>query len=363
VSVGHRQIPMASPYIGPEEALAVTRVLESGMLASGPEVAAFETEFSRVVGDRSCTAVNSGTAALHLGLLAAGIGHGDDVIVPSFTFAATANAVVLAGADPVFVDIDPDTFCISAEAIAAAITPKTAGVMPVHLYGQMADMSAICDVGSRHSLAVFEDAAQAHLASRDGKAAGSVGVFGAFSFYPTKNMTSAEGGMVSSDDVLADKVRLLRNQGMRERYSNEVVGFNARLSDLHAAIGRVQLGRLADWTRKRQANADFFDRNLDGVVTPTVANGATHVYHQYTIRIVDADRDGFARELRKRGIDTGVYYPTPTHALQSFGKAVDLPQTSLACQQVLSLPVHPKLSEPDLDRIVTAVNDLAKAGA
>jgi dTDP-4-amino-4,6-dideoxygalactose transaminase len=362
LSSAQPQIPAAAPYFGPEERAAVDRVIASGMVAQGPEVAAFETEFAAVAG-AECVAVNSGTSALHLGLLAAGIGPGDEVIVPSFTFAATGNSVALAGATPVFADIDPRTFCLDPAAVRAAIGPKTAGIMPVHLYGHPAAMDELGRLATAHGLAVFEDAAQAHAASQHGKPVGSFGTFAAFSFYPTKNMTSGEGGMVSTGDAdLARKVRLLRNQGMERRYENELVGFNARMTDVHAAIGRVQLGRLSDWTARRRDNARVLDSGLDGVVTPPVAPGAVHVYHQYTIR-VGSERDAFVRELGERGIGTGVYYPIPTHRLPSFGLALELPETERAATEVISLPVHPQLTPDDLDRIVEAVNAVAKAGA
>lgn len=357
-------IPAAKPLIGDEEREAVDRVLRSGMIAGGPEVAAFEEEFSAHVDGRECVAVNSGTSALHMGLIAAGVGPGDEVIVPSFTFAATGNSVALAGATPVFVDIDPDTFCIDPTAVEAAITDRTVGIMPVHLYGHPANMPAILELATQRGLKVFEDAAQAHDASLNGTKVGAFGEFGAFSFYPTKNMTSAEGGMVSvAGSEFARMVRLLRNQGMERRYENEVIGFNTRMTDVHAAIGRVQLEKLPEWTKKRQANAAYFDSNLEGVITPVVAPGAVHVYHQYTIKVVDHDRDEFVEQLAQRGVGSGVYYPTPTHELPSFKLALDLPVTDEIKQQVISLPVYPSLSEDELETIVKAVNEVAKAGS
>jgi len=357
-------ISPARPIIGEQERSAVDRVLRSGMVSQGPEVAAFESEFSAVVAGRVCVAVNSGTSALHLALLAAGIRSGDEVIVPSFTFAATANAVALAGATPVFADIEAQHFCLDPAAVQGAVTPRTRAIMPVHLYGHPAAMDLIGQIAQRHNLLVFEDAAQAHGASLHGTPAGAWGATGAFSFYPTKNMTSGEGGMVTTAcEHLARQVRLLRNQGMEERYRNEVVGFNARMTDVHAAIGRVQLTRLAGWTRQRQANAAFFDAHLEGVVTPPVAAGAVHVYHQYTIRVVGHDRDAFAAELRAHGVGSGVYYPVPCHRLASYGLRVDLPATEAAARECLSLPVHPSLRRAELERIVEAVNTVAKAGA
>src|SRR5680860_1141057 len=291
-------IPPARPLIGDEEREAVDRVLRSGVIAQGPEVAAFEREFAeQMVSGRTCVAVNSGTSGLHLGLLAAGVGPGDEVIVPSFTFAATANSVALTGATPVFADIEPDHFGLDPKDVARKITPRTVGIMPVHLYGHPADVAGLGDLATAHGLGLFEDAAQAHGAAIDGRKVGTFGTFAMFSLYPTKNMTSGEGGMVScATDDIARMMRLLRNQGMERRYENEVIGFNARMTDLHAAIGRVQLTKVGAWTRTRQDNARFLDQNLRGVVVPPVAAAATHVYHQYTIRVT-SDRDGFAKAL------------------------------------------------------------------
>ncbi len=358
-------IPAAKPLIGDEEREAVDRVLRSGMIAQGPEVGAFEREFGeQLVGGRTCVAVSSGTAGLHLGLLASGIGPGDEVIVPSFTFAATANSVALTGATPVFADIDPQTFCLDPASVEAAVTERTAGIMPVHLYGHPADMTALGAIAQEHGVQLFEDAAQAHGASWNGAPVGSFGSFGMFSLYPTKNMTSGEGGMVAcATPEIVRTVQLLRNQGMEKRYENEIVGFNVRMTDVHAAIGRVQLGKLPGWTKQRQDNAAFLSANIRGVTVPHVAEGATHVYHQYTIR-VPQDRDGFAGALAsEHGVGSGVYYPIPNHQLPSFGLDLELPETSRACAEVLSLPVHPSLSQGDLERIVAAVDAVAGAGA
>ena len=358
-------IPAAKPQMGDDERAAVDRVMRSGMIAQGPEVAAFEVEFGdTLVGGRTCVAVSSGTAGLHLGLLAAGVGPGDEVIVPSFTFAATANSVALTGATPVFADIDPATYCLDADSVAQALTSRTVGIMPVHLYGHPADMTALGELAAKHGVQIFEDAAQAHGANWRGVPVGAFGSFAMFSLYPTKNMTSGEGGMVScATPEIVRKVRLLRNQGMEKRYENEVVGFNARMTDLHAAIGRVQLERLAARTAQRRSNAAFLSAHLEGVGIPTVAEGAGHVWHQYTIRIAE-NRDGFAAALASDySVGSGVYYPIPNHELPSFGLKVDLPATARACAEVLSLPVHPALTTEDLERIVVGVNAIAKAGA
>ncbi|QSB24054.1 DegT/DnrJ/EryC1/StrS family aminotransferase [Curtobacterium sp. 24E2] len=357
-------IPAAKPLIGTDERRAVDAVLAGGGLAQGPEVAAFEREFGDVLVEGApVAAVNSGTAALHLALVALGIGPGDEVIVPSFTFAATANAVRLVGAEPVFVDIDPATFCIAPEAVRAAIRPATRAIMPVHLYGHPADMTALGELARAHGLLLVEDAAQAHGARWAGRRVGSDSDAAAFSLYPTKNMTAGEGGMVSTRSPDTDRVvRLLRNQGMEQRYENEIVGFNARMSDIHAAIGRVQLRKVLTWTAQRQANAAYFTRELRGVTTPTTDPCAEHVFHQYVVR-VPTDRDGFAAALRSEfGVGSGVYYPIPVHRLPSFGQAVDLPETDRAAAEVLALPVYPTLTLAQLDRIVEAVNTLAGAG-
>ncbi|RKQ83794.1 dTDP-4-amino-4,6-dideoxygalactose transaminase [Mycolicibacterium mucogenicum 261Sha1.1M5] len=365
-------IPAARPLIGSEERLAVDAVLRSGSLAQGPEVAAFEAEFSsHFVLGRPTVAVNSGTSGQHLGLLAAGVGPGDEVIVPSFTFAAVANSVALAGATPVFADIEPDHFTLDPARVREAITERTKGIMPVHLYGHPFQVDALERLAREHGLAIFEDAAQAHGASWLDRPVGTIGEFAMFSLYPTKNMTAIEGGMVvCRADETARRVRLLRNQGMETQYANEVVGFNARMSDVHAAVGRAQLRKVDGWTRIRQRNAAFLDRELalvPGVTPPRVAPEATHVYHQYAIRVAAGERDRIrAALLEEHGVATGVYYPIPNHRLPSlapYAPAVDLPESDRAAAEVLSLPVHPSLSEHDLHRIVAGVVAVAAAGS
>jgi dTDP-4-amino-4,6-dideoxygalactose transaminase len=334
------------------------------MLAQGPEVAAFENEYSTVVAGRHCVAVNSGTSALHMSLLALGIGPGDEVIVPSFTFAATANSVALTGATPVFVDIEPIFFCMDPAAVEAAISPRTKAIMPVHLYGHPANMTRIQEIATKHGLLISEDAAQAHSATWNGQPVGALGDIASFSFYPTKNMTAGEGGMVTTaNDGIARTVRLLRNQGMEKRYENEIIGFNTRMTDIHAAIGRVQLHKLPGWTAARQSNAKFLSDNIQGVITPAVAPEATHSYHQYTIRIEGINRDAFADQLTAKGVGNGVYYPIPVHRLASFGLSLDLPSTESVARQCLSLPVHPSLTPADLEKIVESVNAVAAAGS
>jgi dTDP-4-amino-4,6-dideoxygalactose transaminase len=364
-------IPAARPVIGEAEIEAAVRVLRSGRVVQGPEVAAFEEEFSELAAGRHCVAVNSGTSALQLTLLALGIGPGDEVVVPSFSFAASANAVRLVGAQPVFADIEAGSFCVDPAAVEAAITPRTAAIMPVHLYGHPAAMDRLMPIAARHGLAVVEDAAQAHSASLNGTPVGAFGSAGCFSFYPTKNMHTLEGGMVTTaDGEVARTLRLLRNQGMEQRYANEIVGANMRMTDVAAAIGRVQLTQLAGWTEQRRAHAAFLDANLAHVGLPPVAEGARHVYHQSTVRVAEGDRDAFRAALDQRGVGSGVYYPTPIHRLRPYwepdqkqGRTWDLPETERAAAEVLSLPVHPSLSPRDLDRIAEAVNTAAVSTA
>lgn len=350
-------VPIARPMIGAEERSAVDAVLARGALVQGAEVAAFEAEFSALVGGRPCVAVNSGTSALHVALAAIGIGRGDEVVVPSFTFAATANAVRLVGATPVFADIERASFCLDPAAVEAAITARTAAIMPVHLYGHPAAMRTLTGIASRHGLAVVEDAAQAHAAALDGRAVGTWGSAAAFSFYPTKNMTTGEGGMVVLDDAAAARTaRLLRNQGMERTYENEIVGYNLRLTDMAAAIGRVQLRRLPEFTTTRQANAARYDAVLagvDGIAAPPVATGAQHVYHQYTVRC--ADRARLQKHLDERGIESRVYYPVPVHRLPVYDAQLDLPETARAAAEVLSVPIGPHLGEEDVERVEEAL--------
>ena len=363
-------IPAAKPVIDEIDIEAAVRVLRSGMVVQGPEVKAFEEEFAPVANAAHCVAVNSGTSALHLALLALGIGPGDEVIVPSFTFAATANAVRLVGADPVFADIQRDSFNIDPAAVEAAISPRTAAIMPVHLYGLPADLPALTSIAAQHGLAIVEDAAQAHGAAIDGRPVGAWGSAGCFSFYPTKNMHSLEGGMISTDDAeLARQLRLLRNQGMEQRYANEIVGTNTRLTDVAAAIGRTQLARLDGWTEQRRANAQVLDQGLaeiSGVGVPPVADGLRHVYHQYTIRVAE-NRDAVSAKLGELGIGNAVYYPTPVHRLRPFlldgapDPRWELPETERAATEALSLPVHPQLSAADLQRIVDGVAEAVDA--
>ncbi len=354
-------INIAKPLIGEEEKQAVLEVLSSGVLAQGPRVKAFEEAFAEMSGVKHAIATTSGTTALHTALLAHGIGPGDEVITSPFTFIASANSILYVGAKPVFVDIDPSTFNINPALIEDAVTPKTRAIMPVHLFGLCCDMDAIMEIASKHGLIVIEDACQSHGATYKGKKAGAFGT-GTFSLYPTKNITSAEGGMITTDDdVLAENCRVIRQHGMRRRYYHDELGFNFRMTDVHAAIGLAQLRKLEMFNQKRRKNAQYLSSHLKGVATPVVPDGYEHVFHQYTIRVGDGKRDGLITHLQEKGIGCGVYYPVPIHQqtfyVKDLGYNQTLPEAERAAQEVLSLPVHPDLSESDLEAIVTAVNE------
>lgn len=357
-------IPLSKPQIDWRQIRAVRRVLKSGQLVQGPEVEAFETEVASLIGVAHCVAVNAGTSALHLGMLACGIGRGDEVIVPSFSFAATANAVELTGASVVFGDITLEDFNLDHRHVETLITPRTRAVLAVHLYGHPVNIEQLEAVCKRHQILLIEDAAQALGARENGRHAGAMGKFAALSFYATKNISSGEGGMITTNDAnLARYARLLRNQGQEIKYRNEIIGFNNRLSDIHAAIGRQQLKHLHQWDAKRQRNARYLSEHLVGVNTPRVRNGSHHAFHQYTIRVPGGQRDSMISHLGSQGVQSGVYYPTPIHCLPSFrerkplpGSGVNLPVTIQAASEVLSLPVHPQLTIGHLRTIVAAVN-------
>ena len=361
-----KTIPVASPQMGDEEKAAVMSVLDSGQLAQGPVTAAFEREYAAWCGVKHAIAVNSGTAALHLMLMAHGIDEGDEVITSSFTFIASANAALFVGARPVFVDIEDETYCLDPDKVEAAITPRTRALMPVDLYGHPAQMDAMRDIADRHGILLLEDAAQAHGAAIGDRRAGGFGVTASFSFYPTKNMTTAEGGMVTTpDDDVAAKVNILRQHGAAQRYHHDVLGFNFRMTDIAAAIGRAQLAKLDRFNDVRRRHASVLDEGLTGtpgIILPRERRGYRHVYHQYTIR-VEGDRDLFQRRLKELGIGTAVHYEVPVHhqpLYRSLGYAdVSLPVTEAAADHVLSLPVHPALSDDDLDRIIVSVRKVA----
>lgn len=357
------KIPISRPLLGKEEERAVLEVLRSGKLAQGEKVEEFEEKFADYCGTKYAVATDNGTSALITALSAAGIGPGDEVITTPFTFIATANAIVFTGAKPVFVDIEEETFNINPELIEAAVTKKTKAILPVHLYGLMADMPAISEIAKRYKLIVIEDAAQAHGANINGKKAGAWGLAGTFSFYPTKNMTTGEGGMITTNDEnLAKKARVFRNQGMEKRYYHDMVGYNFRMTNIAAAIGIEQLKKLEKFTKARIKNAEYLTKKLrtmnPELITPYVPEGYRHVFHQYTIRVQSSeygvDRDGLIEKLDKAGIGYGIYYPVPVHKQKPFRRysKESYPEAEKASEKVISLPIHPGLSKAELDTIV-----------
>lgn len=356
-------IPIARPIIGPEEQTAVISVLRSGQLSQGKRVQEFEEAFANWCGRRHAVAVSSGTAALHIALLAHGFGPGDEIITTPFSFIASANCILYVGAKPRFADIERDYYTLDPTLAAKQITPATRAIIAVHLFGQPCDLTALADLAAEHNLVLIEDACQAHGATYAGHMVGSFGT-ACYSFYPTKNMTAGEGGMITTDDPdLAERMRMLREHGMRVRYVHEMLGYNLRMTDLQAAIGLVQLRKLPAWNRARQAYAELLSENLNalpGISVPKIRPGATHVFHQYTIRA--RRRDWMAQQLAMRGIGTGIYYPIPIHqqeVYQAYMPFAEMPEAEQASREVLSLPVHPSLSSDELIEIVQIVRELA----
>ena len=364
-------IPISRPVIGNEEIEAVAAVLRSGQVAQGDEVRVFEEAFAAAVGARYAIAVNSGTAALHLALLAHGVGMDDEVVTTPFSFAATANSVLFAGARPVFADIEEDTFNIAPQDLAGRITPRTRAILPVHLYGQPCEMKEITELAEKHGIAVIQDACQAHGAGYEGQPLGSLST-ACFSFYATKNMSTGEGGMMTTNDPdVAQRARAIRNHGQNGRYLHEVLGFNYRMTDIAAAMGRCQLAHLDERNTRRMENADTLSAGLSGIaglMPPVVRPNVKHVFHQYTARVTDGfplSRDELREQLRDAGIATEVYYPLPLHRqplYRSLGYRDGLPNAEKAAEEVLSLPVHPSLTTGELAHIVGAVSVFGAGG-
>ena len=361
-------IPINAPQIGKEEINAVIKVLESGILThglgAGPMVTKFEKEYAEFVNAKHAIAVNTGTAALHLALAAADIQAGDEVILPSFTFVATAEAVVIAGAKPVFVDINPETYNISPEKIEEAIAEKTKAIMPVDLYGLPANMKPIKEIAEKHGLLIIEDAAQAHGANYKGKPPGAFADVACWSFYASKNMTTGEGGMITTnDDELGEKIRFMRSHGEKEKYKSLMLGHNYHMPEFQAAIGCVQLKKLPKFLAKRRENAKKITEILkkaEKLKLPTEPEGYQHSWYLYTVRVKDAqekERDEILEKLRHKGIDAQVYYRYPIHLMPyytKFGK-YRLPETEKAASQVFSLPVHPGVTKEQVDYISETV--------
>ncbi len=358
-------IPINLPKIGEEEVEAVVKVLRSGILTSGlgtgPMVTQFEKNFAKFAGVKHAIAMNTGTAALHSAIVAAGVKHGDEVILPSFTFVATAEAVVLAGGKPVFADIDPETFNVSPAEIEKALTKKTKAIVPVDLYGLPAEIKPIREIADRHGFALVEDAAQAHGATCEGKPAGVFADAACWSFYASKNMTTGEGGIATTgDDEIAETIRLIRTHGEKAKYASLMLGTNYRMSEVQAAIGLVQLEKLPAFVAKRRENARRLTKILaktERLKLPEEPKGYQHSWYLYTVRLKDAsetERNKLVEELRRKDIGAEVYYVNPVHLMpyyrESFGGR-KLPETEKAAKQVFSLPIHPSVTEEQIDYI------------
>ena len=352
-------IRIAQPMIGEEEEQAVLDTLRSGRLAQGPRVEKFEQAFAEYVEAKHAVAVSSGTSALVVSLAAHGIGKGDEVIVPTFTYAATANAILLVGATPVLVDINEDDFCIDVALAEAAVTERTKAILPVHLFGHSSDLTKLRALAERRNLIIIEDACQALGARWNGSKIGSSGT-ACFSFYATKAITTGEGGMITTDSPdIAKLARTLRDQGEGERYKTELLSANHRMTEIAAALGLAQLPKLDGWNERRRSNAAWLSEHLGGVVTPAQQADAHHVYQQYTIRVSDRRRDALRERLAENDIEAVVYYPRSLHQqplYQELGIGGSFPAAEQACDEVLALPVHPGLSDADLEAISTTVN-------
>ena len=365
--VSDRPIPIACPVFSTDEIEAAAAVLRSGAVRQGPWVERFEQEFARTVGSRHACAVSSGTAALHVAYLAT-LQPGDEIIVPAFTFIATAAAAAFAGARPIFADIDPLTFTVDPEDVERKLTPRTRAIAPVHLFGNAADMGAIVRIASARRLFIIGDLAQSHLTKIDGKDVGSFDHLNCYSFYPTKNMTTTEGGMITTnDDELCEKMKLLRSHGQAGKYYHTMLGLNYRMTDVAAAIGVLQLEKLPANTRKRQRNAAFLSEHLkdiEGIQVPVVREGVEHTFHQYSILLergrFSCSRDEFAAALRAENIECAVHYPVPLTRQPVFREAAgSCPVAEEISERVLSLPVHPHLDMADLERVVEGVRKVA----
>ncbi len=355
--------------IKPEIDAAIAAVLDSGRFVLGEPVAEFERDFAAFCQAGHAVGVNSGTSALHLALLAAGIGPGDEVITVPFTFIATVSAILYAGARPVLVDIDPETYCIDVAAAERAITPRTRAILPVHLYGHPADMDALMTLARKHNLVVIEDAAQAHGAEYGGRRVGGIGDIGCFSFYPGKNLGGyGEGGaLVTSNRDYAAKARLLRNWGDAGKYQHVLQGYNYRMDALQGAILSVKLRHLPRWTESRRDLAARYTRLLQdsGFSLPREQPGCRHVFQLYTIRV--SARDELRAALEAEGIQTAVHYPVPAHLQPGFAslgyKRGDFPATEHAAQEVLSLPLYPEMTPEQVATVAAAVSRSAEAPA
>jgi len=368
----NRKIPIAKPDFGKEEETAVKEVLESGILASGPRTKQFEKEFAEYIGVEHAVAVTNGTIALDVALKALNLGAGDEVITSAFSFIASGNCILFQNAKPVFADIDPRTFNIDPEDVAEKITAKTKALIPVHMFGQPANMDALKEIAEDKGIALVEDAAQAHGAEYRGQKAGSIGDMGCFSFYATKNMTAGEGGMITTSDAeLARNTRLLINHGQSQKYHHATLGYNYRITELCAAIGSIQLKKLDKFNAKRRENAQLLTqgiRRFHGLTVPYVDKDVKPVFHQYVLRVEEnysRDRDELADRLTEKGVGVAVHYPIPIYRqplyLKLGYKDTKCPNTEEACRRVLSLPVHPLVDRKDIEYILAVLKDVSEA--
>jgi dTDP-4-amino-4,6-dideoxygalactose transaminase len=361
-------VDLKTQYLSIKEEIntAVLQVLDSTQFILGQEVVAFEKEFAAYCNTDYAIALNTGTSALHLALLAAGIGAGDEVITVPFTFVATVAAICYAGATPVFVDVDPVSYTIDVTQIEQAITPRTKAILPVHLYGQPADMQPIMEIARRHGLVVIEDAAQAHRAEYKGQRIGSIGDIGCFSFYPGKNLGAyGEGGaIVTSNPEYAHRITMLRDWGQEQRYHHVMKGYNYRMDSIQGAILRVKLRYLDQWTEARRTHAAQYDQLLvnSGVKTPTVMPYSHHVYHIYAVRT--KQRETLQQKLSEQGIQTGIHYPIPVHMQTGYAdlgyKLGDFPNSELVAKEVLSLPMYAELSPEQVQTVATVLQNVVE---
>ncbi len=361
-------IPISRPMIDDDEIKAVEEVLRSGYIVQHKKTKEFEEKFASYIGTRHGIATSSGTTALMIALESLGIKQGDEVITTAFTFAATGNSILYVGAKPVFVDVDPKTFNIDPDSIEEKITEKTKAIMPVHLYGQPCEMKKIQKICHDNGLLLVEDAAQAHGAEYEGKKAGSFGDASCFSFYATKNLVTAEGGMIMTNSgEISDKSRIIRDHGQSERYIHQLLSYNFRMTDINAAMGLVQLKKLDMLNEKRAENASYFTeklKGLDWLETPFVSENVVHSWHQYTLKVLEGKRDNFLEYMNKNGIHCIIYYPLPLY-LQPFYKSIGFeeglcPISERIAKDVVSIPVGPHLTESDKEKIVDSVKNYQK---
>jgi len=365
-----RTIPIAKPVLGREEIEVVRKVFESGILVQGERIRSFEEEFAEYIGVEHAVAMANGTLALDTALKALGIGPGDEVVTSAFSFIASSNCVLFQGAKPVFADIDQRSFNINPSDVADKITAKTKAIIPVHLFGQPAEMDALKDIAEDHRIALVEDAAQAHGAEFKGRKAGGLGDIGCFSFYATKNMTTGEGGMITTDSSeLARKARLIRNHGDSGKYHHVILGYNYRMNEASAAVGSVQLKKLDKLNEKRRKNAEALTEGImkiSGLTPPHMKDNVKHVFYQYVVRVEEnypMERDKLAEHLWERGVDAAVHYPTPVYGQPLYRKLgygkMACPMAEDVCKRVLSLPVHPSVTEEDIKYMLDVLKEVS----